>query len=284
MSIQEQTKTEFASAIPLTAGQIIVATDHLTARLDPEKPEQGSELIARVREALRQDGFSGKSLTDAITVLTEMVTNAIEHGCAGRPESWVDVEALLARTHARFRVRNPGPGFDVEQALKRSCENLVSPTSLRGRGLALIKLISARAEFVEQGRLAEAVIMKTPPDAEEIPVDISFLKVLNGKAALLKPGDNLNCWGVPSLISQAERLLDFGYRYMFLDLSCVTGADSAGLGFIFAQQQKCRAAGGNLFIVGLSAQLDHLFQLIHLGHIIPCFATLDEALASLQAS
>lgn len=264
-------------------GRLVSGTRWLVGRLRAGCPEQGAEVAAQVRELLAEDGFEGKCLIDAVTVLSELMTNAIEHGCAGQPDATVDVEAFLTRTHVGFRVRNPGPGFHVEAALQRSQATLTSGDSLRGRGLALVRLLAKRMAHRDQGRLFEAIVMKACGKMEDQPVEMRFVEGPRAKGVILKPGDLFNMWGLPSVKNHAEHCLDFGVRYFFIDLADVLGIDSSGLGFLCWLRRECVQRGGCVALFHMNDSVRQVLPFVFSNGGFEIFPTFEAAKEALQA-
>jgi len=69
---------------------------------------------------------------------------------------------------------------------------------------------------------------------------------------------------------------------LILDLSGVDYMDSAGLGAILGARASCERQGKRLALVGASPRVLTLFELTHTDTVLPRFASVDEAVRSLQ--
>ena len=85
--------------------------------------------------------------------VTEAVNNAIKHGNANDKSKNVFLSLFLDDTMLKFIIKDEGTGFDYA--------NLPDPTApenlekLGGRGIFLMKHLSAEVNFKENGRIVE---------------------------------------------------------------------------------------------------------------------------------
>jgi len=88
-----------------------------------------------------------------LIALTEAVNNAIYHGNKQDPEKQVTLKFEADPNRFRFIVEDEGPGFDFENVPDpTSPENIEKPN---GRGVFLMKHLSDKIEFADEGRIVE---------------------------------------------------------------------------------------------------------------------------------
>jgi len=111
---------------------------------------------------------TGSSLTEDETstlmlLLSEAVTNAIEHGNQNNPEKNVDVHIRIGEKDITSTVSDEGVGFDpssIKDPLKE--ENLLD---VGGRGIFLIRELSDSFEFENEGRTVRFTINREKNDS-----------------------------------------------------------------------------------------------------------------------
>jgi anti-sigma regulatory factor (Ser/Thr protein kinase)/CheY-like chemotaxis protein len=145
---------------------------------------------------LHSMGFTDNEAKVRVTLaLTEMLTNAIEHGNCGITaqqkteylEAHGNILGLIAqkcldpeiarrtvffsyeieREHSRFVIRDQGQGFNWREYLCPTRES--DPLSLHGRGVALAAQSVARVEFNEEGNEARLRVQHRRPVSNTIP-------------------------------------------------------------------------------------------------------------------
>jgi anti-sigma B factor antagonist len=73
-----------------------------------------------------------------------------------------------------------------------------------------------------------------------------------------------------------------GHKLVVLDLSQLTFIDSSGLGVLLACLRQITAAGGDLKVCGLTAQVRAVFQLTRMHNVFKIHNTRDEAVRAHQ--
>jgi anti-sigma regulatory factor (Ser/Thr protein kinase) len=98
-------------------------------------PEPGSVKAARdvAGELLREAGHSDEFLFALRLVVSELMTNAVEHGSPGEQ---IHLELTLYRDHAYVSIHNVGAGVDMTKLRKGRPD--------RGRGLEIVAALSDR--------------------------------------------------------------------------------------------------------------------------------------------
>lgn len=96
-------------------------------------------------EHLMQTGIPESKRFDIMLALSEAVTNAIRHGCAGSVEDPVDIEVTITTGAVNIRVHDCGKGFEPESLPDPTQgNNLFVPN---GRGVFLIKTLADDVQF-----------------------------------------------------------------------------------------------------------------------------------------
>jgi anti-anti-sigma factor len=75
----------------------------------------------------------------------------------------------------------------------------------------------------------------------------------------------------------------YGHATVVVDLSETAFCDTAGLQVLVLAHRRALAEGGELRLVVRAVPLLRLFSLTGIDHVIPNFATLDEAISELPA-
>lgn len=79
-------------------------------------------------------------VADLTLIVSELVTNAVEHGTGGE----VVVEAALSADDVVLRVESPGPAPDVPDV---SCWAVGACTGTNGRGLGIVVALATHVEI-----------------------------------------------------------------------------------------------------------------------------------------
>ena len=70
-------------------------------------------------------------------------------------------------------------------------------------------------------------------------------------------------------------------KAVILDLSGVSYMDSAGLGSVISVFTSCQRNNRAFAVTGMNERINTLFAVTHVDGLLPCFATLPEAEASI---
>jgi len=105
---------------------------------------QVPDLRARFVNALERSGVDGDELQGWTLVFTELVNNAIEHGCL-RPGDLVSVQWETVDSEVAVSVRDPGPcELSVQDFDEATCDGFAETG--RGAGLFLIRAFVDRVQ------------------------------------------------------------------------------------------------------------------------------------------
>jgi stage II sporulation protein AB (anti-sigma F factor) len=123
----------------------------------PSRLDALSGLRAQVQALAQEHGFPPQAEEDLALCVHEAVSNAIVHGHATDQAAAVQVRIEPVGPALRVIVRDCGPGFDVEQALRSLDDPTEEP---RGRGLRIIRSLADEVDWHDGGR--EVVLLKLP--------------------------------------------------------------------------------------------------------------------------
>lgn len=120
-------------------------------RLSLELPARGAyvpSLRRIVSGVLQQKGYSVKESFRVETIVDELANNAIEHGDPEQKKFFIDLG--LSKKKVEIAVRNAHLPMDPS-TLARVREKFMNPVvddeSIRGRGLALVKMLSSQVDL-----------------------------------------------------------------------------------------------------------------------------------------
>ncbi|WP_103531408.1 sensor histidine kinase [Streptomyces sp. SM11] len=132
-----------------------------------------TSLAAEQGAALRMAGSSGLGMvaeslsSDLVTVIGNLVDNALDAVRNTGPGSWVEVELTERDTEVRVRVRDSGPGVAPELAEEVFRHGFTTKAAVRdsqrGLGLAIIRLVCTRrgGGITAEGSVFTATLPRT---------------------------------------------------------------------------------------------------------------------------
>lgn len=131
--------TQGVCAVPNlpTAGDVALAAHEPRFEASfPAEPEAVSRVRRELRERLEEDGL-GSIADDVVLICTELMANAILHGCIGFPSGiTITVTVVWSDVQLRVGVRDP--------SVVRPREQEFSASRTSGRGLRLVDELSDR--------------------------------------------------------------------------------------------------------------------------------------------
>jgi anti-sigma B factor antagonist len=101
----------------------------------------------------------------------------------------------------------------------------------------------------------------------------------SGAGVLVLAGE-IDVATVPALRSALADLRSDGASRIVVDLSDVTYCDSTGIGVLATYAKQLLEKGGRLQVAGLRPAVAEIFGIAGLTAVVPCFATVDSALAA----
>ncbi len=119
----------------------------------PSTPEQIRHLEAYVKELASIHNISDELYPNILISLTEAVNNAIIHGNNNDGSKYVDICFDKKEQTFEFKVSDQGKGFNPS-----SVPDPTLPENIEccgGRGVFLIKQLSDRVNFLDQGSTVE---------------------------------------------------------------------------------------------------------------------------------
>ncbi len=119
----------------------------------PAKSAYVPALRRLISSVVQQKGYGRKDSFRIETIVDELCNNAIEHGDKEQSKFFVDF--AIDREKVEMEVRNLTQGIDpiVASTVKQKFENpVVDDESIRGRGLALVKMLSSELRLdIDEG-------------------------------------------------------------------------------------------------------------------------------------
>jgi stage II sporulation protein AA (anti-sigma F factor antagonist) len=114
-------------------------------------------------------------------------------------------------------------------------------------------------------------------DDGRFPVEVS------GGVPVVAVPEELDITSAPRLVPALAEAAAKGHGRFVVDMSRTRFCDSAGLHVLLAAHKRARADGGGLVLaIGGKAVL-RLLEITGAGSVVPCFASLEEALAHASA-
>jgi anti-sigma B factor antagonist len=91
--------------------------------------------------------------------------------------------------------------------------------------------------------------------------------------------EELDITNAPQLEPALAEAIAKGYGSFVVDMSRTRFCDSAGLHVLLAAHKRARGAGGGLVLAIAGQAVRRLFEITGADTVVPCFASLEEALA-----
>ncbi len=186
--------------------------------------------------------------------MREALSNAMLHGCEGKPERKVFCELELTGSHLGVTVRDPGTGFDWKSLAGRDAP----PESERGRGLSIIRRCFETVVFSEKG--SEINLGTTVSCRRGTMSDV----VKSVEGAIVRPGRDLVASNVESMRAELSGLLAEGTTNLTVDLDGVKMVDSLGMGLLVATHNSLAAKGGKLRLDNVEPRIFDILSVMRL--------------------
>ena len=250
----------------------------LNAVVPKRRPEEALDVIAAVEKEAAARGFEAERINRVRLVLRELLDNALEHGCANRPDAVVRVECHISESYARMIVADDGPGFDHAAKLQEEQDKALAPGK-RGRGLLLIAKLADRSDWqTANGTRVEAVVERRGLQVatEHAPHSMAGAHVVSdtlgierevhaerGTVILRLRGqlDSHTCAGAEQAM---HHLFVRGYYKLIVDLSEVEYISSAGAGVFIAALGEAQEHGGNIVLLSPTPNVRAVFATLGL--------------------
>lgn len=101
--------------------------------------------------------------------------------------------------------------------------------------------------------------------------------------AVVEASGDLDLYNVPRLREALTDLHRAGWNLIVVDMSRVTFMDSSGLGVLIGGIKRAKAGDGELVLAGTQERELRILRVTGVVKVLPCFATLPEAFAHLEA-
>ncbi|MBN2002239.1 MAG: anti-sigma factor antagonist [Anaerolineae bacterium] len=222
----------------------------------------------------------------ALVVLTELVSNAFEHGCQGHGE-WevtVSVQHYYDRDNEErleIVVESPGAGFDLSQTLANVKQRADDPT--QRSGLWYIDRFSDELLSSSDGRTLKAILR--PRHREELKIIKTSTHIVSvggisiGRIPIVVPRIDSNT--TPQVAEYVEPLvasLTSQVSGFVFDLQAVTFISSAGLRLLVMLCKQIKETGQYMSLVA-SERIRDVLDLTGLLSFLPTYDTEEAALS-----
>lgn len=120
--------------------------------------EESEKVPDFVNSMQKECGLSDEITGSFMLLLSEAVSNAIDHGNEGDPEKKVFIRIEVTGSEIHASVRDEGEGFrpDINPD-PLSEENLLKSS---GRGVFLLKELADKLEFKDEGRMVQFSLLR----------------------------------------------------------------------------------------------------------------------------
>ncbi len=276
----------------------------LQASVLASKVNRQIKLKNDLRVALNDLGLESEFLNRCMVSFTELLSNAVEHGCGRTIGAEVNIEGIFRKGSAWIKITNPGQGFNYETKLgeaqamlqaKTAEQILKNRTAERGRGLAVLLSYTDSIKFNDKGtevlvklsnKVTEGVISfdnSTVGSSGSSPMNSSSLELKNhqvGSNLIVEVIINggMDCFTVPALRNVLNDTSSKGIRNMIFNLKNVSYIDSSGLGYMVFLKKAAREMGGESIFCALNEPLYNVIRSCKLDDFFQIFDDLNQAL------
>lgn len=254
------------------------------------------------RQLVRTFKWSAQRAYSAAFVIQELLANAAEHGCLRKADKEIELTLRLGHGGARLdiRVRDPGIGFSLEDALLKNEANEIP------HGLSLVQGLVMQMLTNEKGNEVIAVVSRSRPRLRRQTYShaCSILATYNGvekeshSLPILTNVDVERHDKQTFIGTFVEKDLLFEYdvkamrddllklpehcQYLILDFFHVTNISSAMMGVLVILHKKCQELQTGLCCAAFPERFEEVFQTQKFGQIISCYETLESAILAVK--
>lgn len=131
----------------------------LDATIKRSHEEQAILLSDLTSSKMQNLHFPSEAVTAFKAIFLELIRNAFEHGCKSDKDA-VKITIEITKTFVGLSIVNPkGRTFNIAEAIDTNKSILAKkPSTLRGRGLLLVKQLADSLKTIESGNGVKAVI------------------------------------------------------------------------------------------------------------------------------
>lgn len=211
-------------------------------------------VVAYVREFMKNFGFD--LVSNMISVLRELLINAVEHGNKNIPEKQIQCSvARIKDSLFRIVVKDEGDGFNYKQL------KIAQPDSnqIRKRGYPLIKAFSEQIEFNSKGNEITAYVKLYRETQFDITEENGW--------KIIQPTGNITASIAGKFRKLLSDLVDEGYSRFRFDCKKVEDIDSISLS-VFITLVKLLLKKGvepQLELINASQEIANLFRMTGLN-------------------
>jgi serine/threonine-protein kinase RsbW len=117
----------------------------------PCTKEQLKEIRGFVNTSLGQHGLSDVDISAMVLAIDEVCANLIIHSHHCNPKEFIEVVIIVGpHEGVEFRIIDEGVGFDINEYIEPSIDDLIQSKRKGGIGLILVKKIMDDIEFIKK--------------------------------------------------------------------------------------------------------------------------------------
>ncbi|MBF0548223.1 MAG: VWA domain-containing protein [Candidatus Riflebacteria bacterium] len=262
------------------------------------------DFFSETRTRLTDLGLEHDFLSKCLFCLTELVANAVGHGCHGKPDGEIQVKGVFKRGGCLIQVFDPGNGFAVEEVLEKAKNRF--PEKLpsfsinsneiknleKGRGIALMLALGADLNYTAGGREAMIRLENKVPEGILSFDSTSILPTDQIKTEILIRNHLWKGRNIPEILLNRESTVHDGRVFReiavsfkqkgvlecILNMENVVVLNSIGIAELLSFVDGIFEAGGTVAIIITNSVIEKCLELVNIPQIAYLVKTLNIAL------
>jgi anti-anti-sigma factor len=113
-------------------------------------------------------------------------------------------------------------------------------------------------------------------------LEVTIVQTRDSAAAISLDGC-LDAEGTAVLKRECQRLLSQGFIHLIATMEDVSFISSSGVGALLVADEDFELAGGSMYCVALSPEVESVFKILDLEDVLTVAASADEAFAALES-
>lgn len=252
----------------------------IAAAIPAAKPEERAEFESKCLEALAEEGFTGP---DTALILSELLSNALTHGCRNRQDATVEASVRIRSRCVHICVKDPGSGFDFSSWHGDQIP-LKAQTAPGGNGLRMVKAAALRLSFAENGSRVEAVVLKQKMDLDAFVLQTRDDCFFADDVVCVRIQGSIDYSNGDQIRQKVLFLMNHSINRIVLDMTRVTFMDSSGIGILLKIAADLdQTPDGGLAVAALNQSMSRVMTLAGLDRCFPIFDTVETALQHFRA-
>jgi len=257
-----------------------LSVEKLQATINPANLEEHMEFIVRCEERLENLRYDLHSINSTTCVLSELISNAMEHGCQYSSAKRIEIICEIKRSYAHIIVQDSGQGFDPQTTMARLRESK-DISRERGRGLLLVNYLSRRLTFSDSGRRIEAIIMLRKGDNKSDLESRGETFTIDDMVILKLPSRHAGAY----FSDAVEMMKDLSYRKFIIDWSSLHNIGSELMTLLMVNwKQINQELGGHIVFCNVSFLLYKIFKGFGFTKLFTIKYSLEDALEHLRST